>query len=110
MSGCDTAMMFFISFSASIAGSLVKSNRLSDVQAFVLMLCANGASDRQPCESNVAPNGAAPESMTALALARYSSQVAGAASGSFAVVVRPECQPVPITSSRNGQPYILPLI
>ena len=45
------------------------------------MLWVIGASERQPCESKVAPKGAAPESTIALALARYSSQVAGAASG-----------------------------
>ena len=62
-----SAMIFFISFSASMAASLVKSNRPSACRRLVLMLWVIGASERQPCESKVAPNGAAPESTIVLA-------------------------------------------
>ena len=40
-----------------------------------------GASERQPCESKVAPHGAAPESTICLLAVRKSSQVAGAEFG-----------------------------
>src|SRR5271154_276807 len=96
-------MICFISFKASIAGSLVKSNKPSGVYAFVLMLCVTGTRDRQPWASKVAPQGAAFESTIFFELARNSSHVAGAASGTPALPVMPECQDVPITSRKNGQ-------
>src|SRR3984957_17048586 len=103
MSGFEKAMICFISFSAPMAGSLVKSNRPSGVYTLVLMLCVMGASERQPWESKVAPHGDALESTIFWAPARKSSQVAGAASVKPALVVRPECHPEPITSRKNGQ-------
>src|SRR5574337_184970 len=96
-------MISFMSFRASIAGSLVNSNRPSGVYTFVLMLWVIGTSDRQPCESKVAPQGAAFLSTMVLAPARKSSQVANAAFGRPALLVMPECQADPVTSSRNGQ-------
>src|ERR1700685_2983771 len=66
------------------------------------MLCVTGTSERQPWASNVAPHGAALESTIFLPAAMKSSQVAGAASATPAFAVRPECHPVPITSSRNA--------
>ena len=96
-------MICFISFKASMAGSLVKSNKPSGVYTLVLMLCVIGASDRQPWESNVAPQGAAFKSTIFFALARNSSHVAGAASATPALLVSPECHADPTTSRKNGQ-------
>ena len=72
------------------------------------MLWVIGTSERQPWASNVAPQGAAFESTIFFELARNSSQVAGAASGTPALLVIPECQAEPMTSRRNGQLYSFP--
>ncbi len=95
MSGFDSAIICFINFSASMAGSLVKSNSPSGGYTLTLMLWVMGANERQPCASNVAPQGATLESTIFFAPARNSSQVAGAASGRPALAVNPECPSAP---------------
>src|ERR1700690_4339148 len=72
------------------------------------MLWVIGTSEPQPCASKVAPHGAAFESTIFFELSRNSSQVAGAALGTPALLVMPECQAEPITSRKNGQLYNLP--
>jgi hypothetical protein len=72
-------------------------------------VCVIGASDRQPCASNTAPNGAAFEDTTLRAFAMYSSQVFGALVGSRpAFSTMSPFHAWTMMSSRNGNAHIFP--